>query len=256
MLFRSLNQGLLFEAHARWFMGEADRVAPLIAEADENGERLQLPLMEPYTEIWGAAALIYAGHLEQAIDRLERGIALADRQGFTFWSVTGRVWRAIAAMESGDVEAGLPVLSENLAILEMIGNGIGMPFFKAVRAHALAQTGNLEEALPLASAAVQQSQESGDGCWRAEVLRLFGEVQAQAGNRDQAFEAFDHSMAFAGGQGAHAWQLRTAISRTRHAWPEDSARAKQALLTLVHSAGPHRETRDLAEARGLAADCA
>jgi class 3 adenylate cyclase len=248
-----LNQGLLFEAHARWILGEADQVSTLIAEADRNGALLELPLMVPYTEIWGAAALIYAGELSEAIDRLERGIALADQQGFLFWSITGRVWRAIAALEADDLQTGLPLLTENRAVLENIGTGIGMPFFMAVQAHALARADKVADAVPLALQAAVQSDETGDGCWRAEVLRLYGEVLAAAGNYSGAQQAFAKSMAFAAAQGAVAWQLRTAISRARHAAPDDDPHAMSALLTLVHDAGPGVATRDLSAARLMTA---
>jgi class 3 adenylate cyclase/predicted ATPase len=251
-----LIQEILFEAHVAWMLGEAERAARIVAEADAHAERLALPLMAPYLLIWGGAGLLYRRLVPPALERIERGIALADAQGFGFWSACGRTWRGVALIEAGELDRGLGVLRDGLAAYTAIGAGVGVPYFKARLAHAAAEQGGKDEALGLFREALDQVDVFAEGCWQAEILRLQALVLAGPPGPDPAAAraALAHSLRVAESQGALAWQLRT-LTTTCRLRPDDGEAAARLRATL----GRFREgleLPDLVDARAALRSCA
>ncbi|WP_329659652.1 AAA family ATPase [Geminicoccus sp.] len=214
-----LLQATLFEAHARWMQGEAELSRRIVEESDIHFDALAVPIMAPYLLVWGGAVLLYRGDVEPALARIERGVEVADRQGFAFWSVCGRVWQAVAMLDAGRIAEGAEALAQWLGVYTQIGTGIGVPYFKSRLADALARQDRREEALRLVQEGLDQIARMGEGCWHPEVLRLHGEILATgpASNLPAAASAWRESLAIAKRQGALSWQLRTALSLARRA---------------------------------------
>jgi class 3 adenylate cyclase/tetratricopeptide (TPR) repeat protein len=229
-----LIQEILFEAHVAWMLGEAARAARIVEEADAHAARLGLPLMAPYLLIWGGAGLLYRREVPPALERIERGIALADAQGFGFWSACGRTWRGVALIEAGGLDQGLAALRDGLAAYTAIGAGVGVPYFKARLGHAAAQRGGKPEALRLLGEALDQVEVFNEGCWHAEILRLKALVLAGEPEPDPAAagEALEQSLRVAEAQAAPAWRLRT-LTTWCQLRPEDRAPPAQLAATLA-----------------------
>lgn len=250
-----LIQEILFEAHVAWMLGEADRAARIVEEADAHARRLALPLMAPYLLIWGGAGLLYRREAAPALERIERGVALAETQGFGFWSACGRTWRGIALIEAGELDHGLAVLRDGLAAYTAIGAGVGVPYFRARFAHAAAQRGGKAEALRLLQEALDQVHVFDEGCWHAEILRLKALVLAGPPEPDPAGAraALEESLRVARAQDALAWRLRTLTTLCR-LWPGESE-----LCTQLHAAlAQFREglgLPDAQEARAVLSTC-
>jgi class 3 adenylate cyclase/predicted ATPase len=250
-----LIQEILFEAHVAWMLGGAERAARIIAEADAHAERLVLPLMAPYLLIWGGAGLLYRRVVPPALERIERGIALADAQGFAFWSACGRTWRGVALIEAGELDHGLAVLRDGLAAYTAIGAGVGVPYFKARLAHAAAQRGGKGEALRLLGEALGQVEVFNEGCWHAEILRLQALVLAGEPEPEPAAakEALERSLTVARAQGALAWQLRTLTTLCR-LWPghREHRACLRAVLAQIREG---LDLPDVADARAVLRPC-
>lgn len=245
-----LPKGLLFKAHSHWMRGDIKSMRETIAETDAHGEIANLPLMKPWIDIFGSVPMIYAGDYDEALLRLERGIELADQQGFVYWAVIGRAWAAVAQLEKGNYQECLAALPDQLMFMGLIGNGVGVPYFQAMQARALWLSGDREQALSLAEEAVSLSETQGDGAWRSEIFRVFGEILAESGDIDAAHVKFDLATAYAQDQGAKTWEFRAAISRARYAKPGDQGQAKESLGALVESA-KFTDIRDYGVAKAL-----
>jgi len=112
--------------------------------------------------------------------------------------------------------------------------------------------GRLAEGLDTTREILARSQTRIDAYYDAEILRLQGELLRASGDAGAAESAFLQALAVARGQGARAFELRTATSLGRLL--AEQGRADEALPTLAavyQTFGEGFATRDLIEAREL-----
>lgn len=200
----------MFEVPARVFRGETAGLTALLDETDRHQAALNIPVMQPYALIWGSVPLHAAGRLEEARDRLHRGIAVAAEQGAEFWQLTGRCWSHVIEPARSDSPDGRAEFGQIIAALRGIGVMIGVPYFTAHHAAALARAGDLTEAFALSRAAVDEGAASRLLCWQAETLRLHAGIAQRIGREEQAAGILHEAVALARAQGARLWQLRAA----------------------------------------------
>ena len=203
----------MFETPARIICGEVDRVTELVAETDRHQTALKMPVMLPYALVWGAVPLFYAGHREGALDRLYRGLALADQQGAIFWQLTGRTWRFI--MEPGQVETEEDLLAFKASLdqLRALGSNVAGPYFAACYASCLAKKGRLREAYRISGAAADEARKSGLHIWYAEVLRMHAAICRKDNHYGEAEAAILLALDVSRRQGAALWNLRARIDQ-------------------------------------------
>lgn len=209
-----------FSPHSAAITGQFSLARDLVVEADAHQSVLDIPLMLPFIDIWGGVALSYLGDFDLALARMERGIALADRQGAAFWSATGRMWQAITEFEATDNPSSQSRMEQALALQKLMGVGIGIPYWSAKLAAAYAMNGDDRRAQGCANAALTGSPGTSEGVWRAERQRLAGFVHERAGRVDKALRFYHLAAQTAGKQSAILWELRArrAIS---HLAPHD-----------------------------------
>ena len=236
----------MFEVVGRAMCGETHLVPDLLAETDAHQAGLNVPVMLPYAEVWGAVPLFYAGLNDMAVARAERGLATANAQAAAFWQTTGLGWLHVMDPRRNDTEAGLAEFAEVLRVHEAMGARIGLHYFRAYYAQALLRHGQNEAALTAARQAIADSTASGLVCWHAEILRLGADVCFQSMRQDEGAKALTQAVDTATQQGAHLWLLRARIDQYRHeqAQAEDLAAA---LALLPAKANPP----EVAIAKGL-----
>ncbi|MBO6603982.1 MAG: AAA family ATPase [Roseicyclus sp.] len=201
----------MFEAPARAFTGEVDKVPDLVAETDAHQAALNIPVMLPYAKIWGAVPLFYAGHQRAALDRLRDGMALADEQGAVFWQITGQTWNFIMDPAQSLTRAGLARFRANLELQRAIGANVGTPYFAACYAERLAEADRLTEAYQVSSIAVKEARESGLHCWYAEILRIHAQICRRDNHPGEAETALKLAVETSKRQGAKLWTLRALL---------------------------------------------
>ncbi|MBM7045962.1 AAA family ATPase [Rhizobium lusitanum] len=209
-----------FSPHSAAITGQFSRARDLVIEADAHQSVLDIPLMLPFIDIWGGVALSYLGDFDLALARMERGIALADRQGAAFWSATGRMWQAIAEFEATGNPFSQSKMEQALALQKLMGVGIGIPYWSAKLAAACAMNGDDRRAQECINEALTGSPGTSEGVWRAERQRLVGFVHERAGRLDKAIHFYRLAAQTAGKQSAILWEMRArrAIS---HLAPHD-----------------------------------
>lgn len=221
----------MFEPAGRAISGDTHMVPDLIAETDAHQAMLNIPVMLPYAEIWGAVPLFYAGHREQALQRLHQGIATAHAQAAMFWQVTGGAWVHVMDPAQSDTPEGLAQFEQVLTTHEAIGARVGLPYFQAHYAQALLRHNQPDAAIRYVRKAAGDSTSSGLHCWHAEVLRLYADICQRTARQDEAANALAQAVAVAERQQARLWLLRARIDqfRTGHASAADLASALHAL---------------------------
>lgn len=201
----------MFEVPARVFCGETDSLTALLAETDAHQQALNIPVMQPYALIWGSVPLHAAGRVDEALARLQRGMAVAAEQGAEFWGLIGQCWLHVIQPTSSDSVSGREAFDGAIRTLRAIGALIGLPYFQTHYAAALARAGELTHAFDLSAAAVEEGRQSRLWCWQAETMRLHAAIAMRLGRTEVAHRHLQDAVALADSQGARLWQLRAAM---------------------------------------------
>jgi class 3 adenylate cyclase len=211
----------MFEGPTRAILGQTDRIPDLVAETDAHQAALSIPVMQPYALVWGSVPLFYAGHLDAALTRLDRGIAAAVTQGALFWQFIGKTWACVMNPDLAKTPDGIAGFGQLIDTLRAIGANVGVPYFSAVHSARLLAAGRVEEALAVSSRALAEAQSEALHCWYAEILRLHAANCAAAGRPAEARAALEKAVAVATGQGAALWLVRALLDRAAQGGPAD-----------------------------------
>ena len=203
----------MFEGPSRAILGQTDRIPALVEETDAHQAALSIPVMQPYALVWGSVPLFYAGHLDQALARLDRGIEAAVSQGALFWQFIGKTWACVMNPDLARTTEGIAGFGALIDTLRAIGANVGVPYFSAVHSSRLLTAGRVDEAVAISSRAVAETQAEALHCWYAEILRLHAANCLAAGRTAEARKALDTAVAVAERQGAALWLLRALLDR-------------------------------------------
>jgi class 3 adenylate cyclase/tetratricopeptide (TPR) repeat protein len=211
----------MFEGPSRAILGQTDRIPGLVAETDAHQAALSIPVMQPYALVWGSVPLYYAGHLDQALARLDRGIEAAVAQGALFWQFIGKTWACVMNPDLAKTLEGIAGFGTLIDTLRAIGANVGVPYFSAVHSARLLAAGRANEALLVSSRALAEAQAEGLHCWYAEILRLHAANCRASGRAADAAAALDKAVEVATAQGAALWLVRTLLDRIAAGGPAD-----------------------------------
>ncbi len=211
----------MFEGPTRAILGQTDRVPALVAETDAHQAALSIPVMQPYALVWGSVPLFYAGHLDAALSRLDRGIQAAETQGALFWQFIGKTWACVMNPDLAKTPEGIAGFGQLIETLRAIGANVGVPYFSAVHSARLLAAGRTDEALATSSRALVETQAEALHCWYAEILRLHAANCRATGRAADARAALDQALVVATRQGAALWQLRALLDRIAQGGPAE-----------------------------------
>ncbi len=211
----------MFEGPSRAIMGQTDRIAALVAETDAHQAALSIPVMQPYALVWGSVPLFYAGHLDQALARLDRGIEAAVAQGALFWQFIGKTWACVMNPDLAKTPEGIAGFGQLIDTLRAIGANVGVPYFSAVHSARLLAASRAEDALAVSSRALAETQAEALHCWYAEILRLHAANCRATGRPAEAQAALDQAVKVATGQGALLWLIRALLDRVAQGGPAE-----------------------------------
>ncbi|MEO1639431.1 MAG: adenylate/guanylate cyclase domain-containing protein [Pseudomonadota bacterium] len=203
----------MFEVAGRSIYGDTHLVRDLLAETDAHQQLLNIPVMAPWAQIWGAVPLFYAGDVDAAVARATLGVETATSQGALFWQVTGGAWLQVMDPNQSSTEDGLAAFTQVISTHELLGANIGLPYFRAHYASALARHGEVEKAYQQSQQAVRENTDSGFYCWFPEVLRLHAAICQQVDRAADAKNALAEAVDVATGQDAKLWLLRARIDQ-------------------------------------------
>lgn len=238
----------MFETAGRAISGDTHQVAGLIAETDAHQDLLNIPVMQPWAQIWGAVPLYYAGETQTAVARVLAGLETAASQAAAFWQVTGGSWLNVMDPSQSDTPEGLAGFAQIIQTNEMIGANVGLPYFRSHYAVALAKHGQDDAAYQASLQASRENEASGLLCWYPEVLRLHAQICRGVGRIKDSERYLEEAVEVATRQNARLWLLRAQLDQVAAGTVDPSA--LQGTCDSFHaSANPP----ELAQARALLA---
>ena len=203
----------MFECVTRAICGDAQMIPQLMAETDAHQALLNIPVMRPWAQIWGAVPLFYAGQRDAAIKRIRLGLETAEQQAAVFWQVTGGAWLHVMQPSASASDEGLADFRRIIESHMDIGAHVSLPYFQAHYARALAKQERGDDAYRVSLQAVRENAANGLHCWYPEVLRIHAQICDARGGTAGAGRFRSQAASVASRQGAKLWLLRARLDQ-------------------------------------------
>jgi class 3 adenylate cyclase/predicted ATPase len=202
---------LVHGSQARWISGDDADAEALCLEQERFAAALNHPHTLAWTHTWGAMSYLFRGDVDGLLDRLEKGLSLAEQHGFTYVTSIGVIARGWAwAQQDGRLQEGIDEMRRGLALFHQTGAGIVVPFFQTLLAQALCHAGQHDEALALLDSAEALTEQGGERWHEAELHRVRGALLSSGPRADlvQAEVSLRKALAVATKQRALNWARR------------------------------------------------
>jgi predicted ATPase len=250
-----LVASLSFLAYTRWMRGDPDESLKLSAEALDLARRLDHPAVSTLSFFLAAQLHHLRRDAAESEAHATQGMALASEYGLRMMWAVNALHRGWARVERGDIEAGAAELQAGLEVYRGIGADSGLPHYLSAHAEVLGRKGQAAQGLAALDEAFGIVARTDERWWEPELYRLRGELMLQAGGRAaQARASLQRAHAVAVERGAHALQLRAAVSLVRHGVGDPDAARALVREAMSHFAGNGdcRDVREAAEVLGQA----
>ena len=238
-------------AHLSYVRSVAGDLAEARAVSDEGlllAEGAPFPV-GPFTVCYllGMRASVELAHEEfvEADRFATRQAELAERHGFTFWSLMSGVYRANVEFSAGDAAASQRA-SMAVMMLRALGLLVWVPSFLAAIAAVHLARGEGAEAATLLEEAAEVAAQTGAHYWSAEIARQRGEAALLLGDQG-GIDRLREAIALAVAQAAPLHELWARTSLCRHSDDPSNREALGKLLEHIPLA-PDAPSRRAAEA--------
>ncbi|MFQ5855117.1 MAG: AAA family ATPase [Anaerolineae bacterium] len=175
-----------WSAAALWLLGHPDQAVERSQEAVALAQELDHPFSQGYALYCASWVYQMLRDAEASRARAEASIAISSQHGFPFWVAYSTIQHGWALAALGEVEDGIAELDQAMAAGQAMGAGIGRPYFVAMLAEARGMAGQVEDALTLVAEALAVMEESGERWAEAEIYRLKGELLLAQSANNQA----------------------------------------------------------------------
>ncbi|MFQ5595648.1 MAG: hypothetical protein ACE5HA_15995, partial [Anaerolineae bacterium] len=175
-----------WSAAALWLLGDPDQAVERSQEAVDLAQKLDHPFSQGYALYCASWVHQMLRDAEASRARAEASIAISSQHGFPFWVAYSTIQHGWALAALGEVEHGIAELDQALAAGQAMGAGIGRPYFVAMLAEASGMAGQVEDALTLIAEAIRTLEESGERWAEAEIYRLKGDLLLAQSAANQA----------------------------------------------------------------------
>jgi tetratricopeptide (TPR) repeat protein len=140
------------------------------------------PFTVCYVAGMGAAIELFLGDPDRSLELVGEQMALAERHGFTFWTIVSGFY--LAMMDAYEGDPGAMVRAEmSVMLLQGIGVECWLPMFHEALAACFELAGDLEGASRALDEALRAEERLGIHHWGAESLRLRGAIRLRQGDR-------------------------------------------------------------------------
>jgi predicted ATPase len=237
-----------------WLQGKADEALTRHDASLQLAERRGHPYSLAYGLVLAAFVRQCRGDVQAALDEADRGIALVTEQGFPLLRTWGQAVRGWALAARGDADQGIALLGEGIAASRATGAELAVPYFLYLLGDACTRAGRADAALAAVAEGLTVADATDQRLFSAELHRLRGEL-LRGRDAGTAEDSLAQALAIARAQGAHALELRAAMSLGR-LW-HDQGRSAEARVLLGESYGWFTEgfaTADLQAARAFLAE--
>jgi len=220
-----------FGAFSLWFLGYPEQALERGDRALRLAQELAHPFQLAAARFWITWLYLLRRQNQAAHEQADALIALCTAQGFPFFLALGTALQGGALMSQGQGEARIAQIRQGMAALHTTGEKVFQPYFLALLAEVHGQAGQIEEGLRLLSEALTGVRNSGECWWEAELHRLQGELLLRQTTPDE------HQVAIC---------LHRALDVARQQQAKSlELRAATSLARLWQSQDKHQEAYDL-----------
>jgi predicted ATPase/DNA-binding winged helix-turn-helix (wHTH) protein len=211
-----------------WMQGKPDQAVAHAHDTIAQAERMDNPTSLAVVLALAASIFLWYGDLAGAEAHVNSSISISEAHSLGPLLAVGRARQAELAIRRGNPKAGIADLQASLAKLRSARYELLTTEFAISLIQGLAAANAFAEALPLADGTIRQIEDRGDAAYLPELLRVKADMLCSMfqPNVEDAEACLLQSLELSRRQGAHAWELRTAISLAR-LWA-DRGRAKKA----------------------------
>lgn len=185
----------------------------------------------------------------------EAFVELSREQQFPFFLAVASCGHGWTWLHRGDPETGIAQVQEALENFRLIGTQLPRAYYLTYPLEIYLAVGKLQEGLAATAEALTFSETQLDVFYDAEIHRFRGELLHRLQEPQQAEAEFHQALEIARRQGAHAFELRAAMSLGRLLREQGRAGEARPLLAEIYGTFQEGfETLDLREARQLVAE--
>ncbi|WP_089932877.1 hypothetical protein [Candidatus Entotheonella palauensis] len=214
-----VNHDVMCRAWLSWicaFLGDHDQALTYSRDSVKIAQELR----HPYTLVQ-ALAFASSFHLRRrevqaANELLNRMLALANEEGFSYFAVTARNLQAWGLILQGHSDDGIALMRQSQAILQKMAN-LGRTALTLQIAEGYRQSGQANEGLAVIQEVQEMIARTGERFYEAELYRLQGELHLIETSCQEADIArcFQKALDTARQQRAKMFALRAAMSLCR-----------------------------------------
>jgi predicted ATPase len=165
-----------FEGWSLFGLGQLDRATDSMRSAVELARRLGHPFSTAYALLFETTMHWVRGDAEAQRESSQAVLAIAEEQGFEYWTGLGHVFLGNElALRTGD-PAALPPIINGSMVAGATGNVLCSTPVLASVAEAQAAVGELNDAMGTLDGALAVSDQTGQPWWDAELHRLKAEM--------------------------------------------------------------------------------
>jgi predicted ATPase/transcriptional regulator with XRE-family HTH domain len=163
-------------AYALWYLGYPDQAVQRSQEGLALAQELSHPFSLGYALNFATWLANERRDTQATHELVEAAITLAAEQGFPQWSLMGRILQGWVLVEQGKVEAGIIQMRQGMAAYRDTGMQLGWPYYLALLAQAYRKRGEVTQGLMALTEALSTMDQSGERWYEAELYRLKGEM--------------------------------------------------------------------------------
>ncbi|HEV8712472.1 MAG TPA: hypothetical protein VGX03_06550, partial [Candidatus Binatia bacterium] len=170
---------LSFGALTLWHLGYPDQALNRSQEAVTLAQRASHPFSLAYALNFITWLHQYRRERQATREQAEAVLTLSTEQEFPFWVAYGTILRGWTLAEQGQGEEGIAQIRRGLAAFKATGSGIWLSYCLALLAEACGKVGQAEEGLGVLAEALAFVGESEERLYEAELYRLKGTLTLQ-----------------------------------------------------------------------------
>jgi predicted ATPase len=180
---------LSYAARALWILGYPDQAMERVERAVLVAEATSHGASMVEAMTWRTEAALFRRELQLAWDRAAATLELAVEHGLSFWTATVTILQGAASAGLGRQAEGISQIQDGIAQLKETGDKLFRPYHLELLAQAFGQAGQIDRGLAALDEAMKRSRGAGLPYWDAAFLRRKGELLLALNGSDTAAEA-------------------------------------------------------------------
>jgi predicted ATPase len=171
-----------------WYLGYADQAVEKVQEALILADELSHPFSTVIAHAFSVFIHQYRREVDLTRERVEAMMALCAEQGFAQWLAFCDILAGWALASSGQVEEGIAKIERGVIAYRATGAKLRVPHYLNLLAEAYCRGGQAEQGLVAIGEALELIENFGEHAWECEAYRLKGEL-LMLGTADNRTEA-------------------------------------------------------------------